>query len=88
MPRIKYTPEIDSDDHQEPEPPVENGPWRYQANPKAPEFVHRHFLESADSRNDVRLYISGNFADDAQRRAYGEMLAERLNQASRPEEQP
>ncbi|MGZ8317529.1 MAG: hypothetical protein ACXWVD_00370 [Telluria sp.] len=55
------------------------GPWRYHAAPQAPEFVHRYFLESADFSHDVRLYINGDFADDEQRRLYGETLAAQLN---------
>lgn len=54
------------------------GPWRYMAEPDAPEFVHRYFLESA-SGHDVRLYINGNFGDDDERRLYGEALAAQLN---------
>ena len=86
MPKIQYKPEIDGDDRPEPEAPVEIGPWRYGAESKAVESVHRHFLESADFTHDVRLYISGDFVDEAQRQAYGEMLAERLNRACSPKE--
>jgi hypothetical protein len=59
------------------------GPWRYGTHPDNPLFALRYYLESDDSTHDVRLYINGDFADDAQRKQYGEALAASLN-AARP----
>jgi hypothetical protein len=80
MPKVRYTPDADDDIHDEVDPPTEKGPWRYQSDPKATDYTKRHFLESDDFTHDARLYITGAFANDAQRRAYGNMMAERLNQ--------
>jgi hypothetical protein len=57
----------------------DKGPWRYRHFPEAQQRDHRCFVESDDFAHDVRLYISGDFADDEQRAAYGYALAARLN---------
>lgn len=56
----------------------DKGTWRYQTAPGL-EFASRYFIESSDSTHDVRLYINGNFADDAAREQYGAALADRFN---------
>lgn len=62
-------------------PAFDKGPWTYRMDPKASAHVARYFVESDDFSHDVRLYINGDFGDDADRRAYGEALARTLNLA-------
>jgi hypothetical protein len=59
--------------------PVERGSWKYVEDLTLSNREQRYFLESDDFTHDVRLSISGDFANDQQRRRYGEMIAGRLN---------
>lgn len=54
--------------------------WRYRTDLANPDFACRYFVESdSPGDHDVRLYINGNFADDAQRGVYGRLLETKLN---------
>lgn len=44
-------------------------------------------IESSDFTHDVRLYVGGDFVDDAQRKKYAENIAARLN-ATKPGDCP
>lgn len=55
----------------------DKGPWRARSSGSGD--AKRWFLESDDFTHDVRLYLNGDFADDAQRQAYLDDLARRLN---------
>lgn len=59
--------------------PFDKGPWRYWTEPMADQHVHRYFIESADFHHDVRLYVNGDFADDASRAKYAAGLVAKLN---------
>lgn len=62
---------------------LDAGPWRYHADPAAAQHVHRYFVESDAGSPDVRLYINGNFGNDAERAEYGQALAQALNGLAR-----
>ena len=53
----------------------ERGPWTARTD-KGDSKV---FIESGDFTHDVRLYVNGDFEDDAQRMAYAQEIARRLN---------
>lgn len=53
--------------------PQERGPWRAATTDSGV------WLFSEDFTHDVSLHVKGDFASDAQKFAYAEMLAERLN---------
>jgi len=55
--------------------PKERGPW--QAG--VVESDGRVFVESHDFTHDVRLYVDGDFRNDAERLAYAEEITRRLN---------
>ena len=55
---------------------VERGPWAVDCTASSNVW----FVESADFTHDVRLYINGDFSSDAERRAYAEAIAMRLNE--------
>lgn len=59
--------------------PFDHGPWRYVARPGADQLILRYYLESADFHHDVRLYLNGDFADDASRALYAAGLVAKLN---------
>lgn len=56
---------------------LDQGPWRYHAGP-AQGSTRGPFVESS-SAPDVRLSLSGNFGNDAERATYGIALAAALN---------
>lgn len=51
----------------------DKGPW------KAAVSGGKVFVESDDFTHDVRLYVNGDFRDEAQNLAYAERLADQLN---------
>ena len=57
--------------------PVDAGPWSAGGSDDGT----KAWVDSHDFTHDVRLHISGDFADDKQRFAYAEELARRLNAA-------
>lgn len=63
------------------EPPVDTGPWtavRWRDG--------RVVIESDDFTHDVALVVTGDFADIEQKISYAQMIAERLNAATVPQE--
>lgn len=52
----------------------DNGPWTAQISDGRGVFV-----ESGDFTHDVRLYVNGDFRDEAQNLAYARWLADVLN---------
>lgn len=58
----------------------DGGEWEYGYNHdmNQPETL-RHFVESAASPADVRLYLNGNFSGNKEAREFGERLASFLN---------
>jgi hypothetical protein len=57
---------------------MDKGPWQVFNPPHAPyDFV----VASGDFEHDVWLRVSGDFADDDEKRAYCEWLAGVLNKA-------
>jgi hypothetical protein len=59
------------------DPVHERGPWSAGVDPG--EAQGRVFVESGDFTHDVRLYVTGDFRDEAQRLAYAREIARRLN---------
>jgi cell wall-associated NlpC family hydrolase len=57
---------------------ADKGPWTV--------YVDGGCLQSEDFTHDARLYINGDFSDDAQRMAYAKALAAQLNAAPQPQE--
>jgi hypothetical protein len=65
-------------DVQKPTDPVsECGPWRAGVDPGEGQW--RVFVESGDFTHDARLYVTGDFRDEAQQLAYAQEIAWRLN---------
>lgn len=65
----------------------ERGPWRVGAEfTEGPGTQPEIFIESNDFTHDVRLYVIGDFRNTAERQAYAEEIAGRLNHnlTSRP----
>lgn len=64
---------------------MDAGPWYYHAEPsKEGHDVYRHYLESDDFTHDVRLYLSGDFGDEAERERYAQALLAKLNRGTEP----
>jgi len=63
---------------------MDKGPWVVIGPPLSGRA--RWVVGSDDFEHDVWLHVSGDFADDDERRAYCEWLAQVLNQASSLEE--
>lgn len=64
---------------------MDKGPWKihvaYEVEP-GDVFIPVFSIYSEDFEKDVQLEVTGDFADDADRRAYCEWLADVLNAAS------
>lgn len=57
------------------QPPAEDkGPWSVGTDPDG-----KTFIQSDDFTHDVRLYVNGDFASEAQRIGYAKLIAQRLN---------
>jgi hypothetical protein len=54
---------------------MDKGPWTVEYS----KAKRMWCLQSDDFEHDVRLYITGDFADEDQRRRYANWLARRLN---------
>jgi hypothetical protein len=59
------------------DPIQERGPWRAELRKR------RALIYSDDFTHDVTLLVSGDFRDDAQRLAYANEIAHRLNEYTR-----